>query len=342
MVVEKTTQATIITSKLSSLDKIALLLQSLPQKVAEKVLASFNEYERDLISQQMRALRTFESSELETLYLEFTIEVEKLIKKREISENSNKLLKKLFDSLQKSDNQTIQPENQDDSLSITLKDIHPSNLANFLQHERPQTIALILSKIIPQKAALVFMELPEDLVIDVMDRMLNMGRVQQEVLNEIENTLKSEIKNASPLIVPQDSAAHMVDIFNTFDSKNEIKFMQKLELKNLEAAKRIKERILTIEDLKYIEGSGIKKVLDSVDKNNLVVALKGGSESLKEIFFRNMPDRAAKLLKDEIAALDMVKIRNVYEAQQEIVSQAKELIKKNEISLNKSLVNKKV
>ena len=339
MVAEKTIETTVITSKLPSLDKIALLLHSFPQKAVEKVLTRFNDDERDIILQQMQALSPLKISELETLYSEFATEVEKLIKKREISENSEEILKKLFRSLQKGDSNAIQQENQNDSLSKILEDIHPSTLANFLQHERPQTIALILSKIIPQKAAEVFMEFSEDLVIEVMDRMLTMGSVQQEVLNEIESTLKSELKNASPLIIPQD---HMADIFNTFDSKSEIKFMQKLELKNLEAAKRVKERILTIEDLKYIEGSGIKKVLESVDKNNLVVALKGGSESLKEIFFRNMPERAAKLLKDEIAALDRVKIRNVYEAQQEIVSQAKELIRKNEIYLNKSLVNKKV
>jgi flagellar motor switch protein FliG len=115
-----------------------------------------------------------------------------------------------------------------------------------------------------------------------------------------------------------------------------------LNLKNSEAAKRIKSLILTIEDLKYIEGAGIKTILSSVDKGKLVVAFKGVSESLKEIFFHNMSERAAKLLKDEIIALDMVKIRTVYEAQQEIVSQAKELIRKGEIHLNKTLLNKKV
>lgn len=329
-------------SKFSSLDKIAILLLSLPQNEVEKIFSRFNVHEIRTIVERMTAIGSVKKVQIEDLCLEFLEAVEKMINKSDLSKKAERVLGKFSQPFNSSQNLTESQETKLNGLSETLKNITSSSLAHFLKNEHPQIISLILSRLQPQKAASVLTEFPESLTIDVINRMLSMGEVPQEIVNEVENTLKAEFKDMLIPAVQQDAWAHMADIFNAFDPKVEVKFMQELESKNSEAAQHIKELILTIEDLKYVEGTGIKTILDIVDKDKLVIALKGASESLKEIFFSNMSERSAKLLKEEITALGMVKIRTVYEAQQEIVNQAKEFIRKGEIHLNKLIFNKRV
>ncbi|MBN9343836.1 MAG: hypothetical protein BGO76_04690 [Caedibacter sp. 38-128] len=237
-------------SKFSSLDKIAIFLLSLPQSEVEKIFSRLNAHEVKSILQRMMALGLVETAQVENLYLEFSEAVEKLINKPESFESSEKALGKFPPPFDLSEGMIKQQEIKADDLSETLKNITSSSLAKFLQNEHPQTISLILSRINPQKAASVFIEFPESLAIDVMNRMLTMGQVQQEILKEVENTLKAEFEDFLTPEAPRDACSHMADIFNAFDPKAEVKFMQGLESKNSEAAKHVKELILTIEDLK--------------------------------------------------------------------------------------------
>lgn len=329
-------------SKFSSFDKVAVFLLSLPKNEVEKIFLKLNVDEIKSILQRMSAVDSLEMGTIDHLYLEFSKDVEKLINKSSSLEIEENILTKLLHPLDLNENKIEQQKIKVDDLSETLKNVTSVSLSKFLKDEHPQMIALILNRIDPQKAASVFVEFPEALSLDVMNRMLTMGHVQQEVLDEVENTLAAEFKNILTPAIQQNSCAHMADIFNAFEPKDEVKFMQGLESKNSEAAKHVKDLILTIEDLKYVEEVGIKKILSIIDKSNLVIALKGADESLKEVFFSHMSDRSAKLLKEEIMALGMVKIRAVYEAQQVIVNEAKELIKKGEIHLSKTLIKKRV
>jgi flagellar motor switch protein FliG len=217
--------------KFSSLDKITIFLLSLPSNEVEKIFSKLNAYEIESIAQRMAVIGSLKTDQVEELYLEFAEEVEKLTNKPHSFENSERVLKEFFDPLKISERIEESQEIRIEGLSETLKDINPTSLAKYLKNEHPQTISLILSKITPQKAASVFIELPEPLAIDVMNRMLTMGQVHQEMLTDVENTLKAEFENVLTPKVPQDSCVHMADIFNAFDSKSEVKFMQELESK---------------------------------------------------------------------------------------------------------------
>lgn len=325
----------------SKFDKVAIFLRSLSKKEVDLIFSKLRPEEIKAISQRMAILNSIETVDIEHLYLEFIDSIERLRDKSEILDDTERSSNRLS-SFMENKNNLSHKELKENSLSETLKNITPLTLAQFLKNEQPQTIALILSRINPEKAALVFVEFPEKLAIDVMHRMLTMGKIQQDVLIEVENSLKAEFKDIlSPEIV-QDVYSHMADIFNAFKPNTEAKFMQELESKNNDAAQRIKDLILTIEDLKYIEEPGIKLILRHIDKEKLVIALKGASDSLKEVFFHTMSERAAKLLNDEIISLGMIKIRTISEAQQEIVGQTREFIKKGEIHLNKSLFKKRI
>lgn len=212
-----------------------------------------------------------------------------------------------------------------------LGNVSEEILANFLKNEYPQTIAVVLSKIKPDHAARVLMNLPEDLSIEVMMRMLSMEAVKKDVMDGIEKTLRQEFMSNLAKRQTRDSHEVIAEIFNNFDRNAETKFMAKLEERNLESAERVRALMFTFEDLAKIDAKGIQALLRSADKDKLTIALKGASDKIKELFFTNMSERASKILKEDMAAMGPVRIKDVDEAQMSIVTVAKDLQAKGEI-----------
>ena len=128
----------------------------------------------------------------------------------------------------------------------------------------------------------------------------------------------------------------MAEIFNNFDRQTETRFMTSLEEANREAAERIKTLMFTFDDLVRLDAGSAQTLLRNVDKDKLGIALKGASESLRELFFSGMSERAGKLLKEEMQAMGPVRLRDVDEAQSLLVNLAKDLAAKGEIILSKS------
>ena len=131
----------------------------------------------------------------------------------------------------------------------------------------------------------------------------------------------------------QDSHELMADIFNNLDRNTESRFMGALEERNREAADRIKQLMFTFDDLIRVDPGGIQTVLRQVDKDQLAMALKGASDEVKELFFTNMSERAAKILREDMAAMGPVRLSDVDDAQLEIVNVAKQLAEQGEIML---------
>ncbi|MDE3059728.1 MAG: flagellar motor switch protein FliG, partial [Pseudomonadota bacterium] len=175
------------------------------------------------------------------------------------------------------------------------------------------------------------MNLPEDLSVEVLMRMLSMEAVKKDVMDGIETTLRMEFMSNLAKRQTRDSHEMLAEIFNNFDRNSEAKFMTKLEEKNAEAAERVRALMFTFEDLKKIDPAGIQTLLRGVDKDKLPIALKGASDELKELFFSNMSERAGKILKEEMEGLGPVRIKDVDEAQMHIVGVAKDLAGKGEI-----------
>lgn len=215
-----------------------------------------------------------------------------------------------------------------------LGNVNEEVLATFLKNEYPQTIALVLSKIKADHAARVLGVLPEDLALDVIQRMLSMEAVKKEVLDGVEKTLRVEFMSNLAKTQRRDPHEIMADIFNNFDRNTESKFMTKLEENSKEAAERIRALMFTFEDLKKINPAGIQTLLRNVNKDKLAVAMKGASDAIKELFTKNMSERAAKLLKDDMEAMGPVRLKDVDEAQMTIVTAAKELAAKGEVIIS--------
>ena len=214
-----------------------------------------------------------------------------------------------------------------------LGNVNEAVLANYLKNEYPQTVAVVLSKVKPDHAARVLTSLPEDFALECVQRMLRMEPVQREILDKIEQTLRTEFMSNLARTSKRDSHEMMADIFNSFDRQTEARFIGALEERNRESAERIRALMFVFEDLAKLDPGGIQTLLRAVEKDQLGLALKGASESLRELFFSNMSERAAKIMREDMDSMGPVRLKDVDQAQMAMVQVAKDLAAKGEIML---------
>jgi flagellar motor switch protein FliG len=215
-----------------------------------------------------------------------------------------------------------------------LGNVSEAVLANYLKNEYPQTVAVVLSKVRPDHAARVLALLPEAFAMEVIMRMLRMDTVQREALEGVERTLKAEFMSNLARSTRRDAHELMAEIFNNLDRAAETRLLAALEERNRDAAEKIRGLMFTFDDLARLDAAGVQALLRAVEKDRLPLALKGASEQIRELFLRNMSERAARMLREDIAALGPVRLRDVDEAQAAIVALAKDMASRGEIRLS--------
>lgn len=208
----------------------------------------------------------------------------------------------------------------------------PQQLLSFIQNEHPQTIALILSYLSPDQAALVMGGLPPALQWDVARRIARMDRITPEVLREVERVLERKLST----VMGQDFTSAggvdaVVNIINLVDRGTERNIIEAMEEQDPELAEEIKKRLFMFDDIIGLDDRSLQRVLREVDLKDLGLALKGASEELRVKFFRNMSKRAADMLKEDMDYMGPVKVRMVEEAQQKIVNVIRALEEAGEI-----------
>ncbi|MBP0494498.1 flagellar motor switch protein FliG [Roseomonas indoligenes] len=320
-------------TKLTGPQKAAVLLLTLGEDQARRLFARLHEDEIRDVSAAMATLGAIDAAVVEDLCKEFSDSLGATGKLIGSYETTERMLLK-----------TLPP----DRVAQIMEEIRgpagrtmwdkPGNvseavLANYLKNEYPQTVAVVLSKVRSDHAARVLALLPEGFAMEVVMRMLRMETVQKEALEGVERTLKMEFMSNLARASRQDSHEMMAEIFNNLDRAAEGRIMAALEERNHESAERIRALMFTFDDLSRLDGQGVQMLLRSVDKDKLALALKGASEPLKDLFFGNLSERAAKMLKDDIAALGAVRLRDVDEAQAMMVATAKDLAATGQIQL---------
>jgi flagellar motor switch protein FliG len=173
--------------------------------------------------------------------------------------------------------------------------------------------------------------LPDTFALEVVLRMLRMESVQKEVLETVEKTLRTEFMSNLARTNRRDAHEIMAEIFNNFDRSTESRFMQSLEQRNPEAAEKVKALMFTFEDLSRLAPEGVQTLLRHIEKDKLALALKGSSEPLRDLFFKNMSERAAKILREDMESLGPVRLKDVDAAQMTLVHTAKDLAGSGEI-----------
>jgi flagellar motor switch protein FliG len=314
--------------------KAAMLMLSLGEDHSAKLFNMMADEEIKELSQIMANLGTVSSNLVERLFIEFADQISSTGSLVGSYESTERLLMK---SLSKDRVSAIMEEIRGPAgrtMWDKLGNVNEQVLANYLKNEYPQTVAVVLAKIKPDHAARVLSLLPENFAMEVIMRMLRMEAVQKEVLDGVEKTLRTEFMSNLARTQRRDAHELMADIFNNLDRNAENRFMSALEERNRESAERIKQLMFTFEDLTRIDAAGIQTLLRHVEKDKLAMALKGASEPVKDMFFKNMSERAGKMLREDMEAMGPVRLRDVDQAQSLIVSMAKELAASGQIVIS--------
>ena len=319
--------------KLTGPQKAAILILTLGDGHSERLFSRLHEDEIKDVSAAMATLGAVDASVVEELCKEFSDSLGATGKLIGSYETTERMLMKTLpaDRVAQIMEEIRGPAGR--TMWDKLGNVSEAVLANYLKNEYPQTVAVVLSKVRPDHAARVLALLPEGFAMEVVMRMLRMETVQKEALEGVERTLKMEFMSNLARASRQDSHEVMAEIFNNLDRAAEGRIMAALEERNHESAERIRALMFTFDDLSRLDGQGVQLLLRSVDKDKLALALKGASDTLKDLFFRNLSERAAKMLKDDIAALGAVRLRDVDEAQAMMVATAKDLAASGQIQL---------
>lgn len=315
-------------------EKAALLVMAVGEENAARMFTMMDDEEIKELSQQMANLGNVSSQLIERLFVEFTERISSTGSVVGNFDSTERLLLKVMDK-DKVDN--IMEEIRGPAgrtMWDKLGNVNETVLASYLKNEYPQTVSVVLSKIKPEHAARVLGHLPEPFALEVIMRMLRMDAVQKEVLDDVERTLRTEFMSNLARTSRRDAHEMMADIFNNLDRATESKFVASLEERNKESAEKIKALMFTFEDLAQLDPSGVQTLMRSAENDKLSIALKGASEALRDLFFSNMSERAAKIMKEDMQAMGPVRLRDVDEAQMHLVQVAKDLASRNEIILS--------
>ncbi len=316
--------------------KIAAIMLALGDEVASKVLKYLDEVDLHMLGNEMTFMDRVSPDELKKYMNEFLRELGKepeieggldhiksILVKAFGEEKAKSMLEKIGTPLKKVP-------------FYTLANIDPKMIANFIKNEHPQTIAVILAHLDGMQGAEVLANLPENLQTDVVLRIARLETVSPEVVNELEKALEEEVKSAGGAESHQVGGVEPVaEILNNVPKELEQKIIGTIEETYPDIAEEIRKKMFVFEDLVYVDDRGIQSILKEVSNEDLLLALKTATEEIKEKIFKNMSQRAADMIKEDLESMGPVKLSDVEKAQQNIIQIAKKLEDEGKIVIAK-------
>jgi flagellar motor switch protein FliG len=217
-----------------------------------------------------------------------------------------------------------------------LAKVKPEQLADFIITEHPQTIALILAHMNPIAAAETLSFFEDDLRADVTIRMANLGDISPAIIKRVSAVLESKLESLTSYKVEVGGPRAVAEILNKLGQKATKSTMELIEKADNDLANTIKELMFTFEDIIKLDANAIRELLKVLDKNQLMVALKGTGPDLKEKFLENMSQRAAEAFEEEMSFLGATKVKDVEEAQRKIVDEVQKLAEKGLVQMGEA------
>lgn len=319
--------------QLTGPERSAVLMLALGEDHGMRIWEMMDEDEIKEVTQLMSNLGTVSSSLVERLLVEFVSQMSATGSLMGSYESTERLISRILPEEKVSQIMEEIRGPAGRTMWDKLANVNETVLANYLKNEYPQTVSVVLSKIKPEHAARVLGALPEEFALEVVQRMLRMESVQKDILDKVENTLRVEFMSNLARTAKRDAHEHMAEIFNNFDRQTESRFLTALEERSRDSAERIKALMFTFEDLAKLDPGSIQTLLRNVEKDKLGLALKGATDTLRDVFFSNMSERAGKILREDMEAMGPVRLKDVDEAQMRMVNVAKDLANKGEIMI---------
>ena len=266
---------------LTGSEKAAIFMLSLGEDYTAKIFEQMDDEEILELSQTMASLGKIDSNVVEKLFVDFADQMSSANNLVGTQDSTERLLMKAGMNQEKIN--AIMEEIRGPAgrtLWEKLTNVNEEILANFLQKEYPQTVAVVMTKISTDHAARVLAMLPDNFALEVIHRMLRMEAVQREVLEDVEKTLRTEFMSNLARTSRQDSHEVMANIFNNFDRSAEQTFMEMLEKTVPDSAEKIRGLMFTFEDLQRLDPSAVQTLIRACDKEQMPVALKGATETV--------------------------------------------------------------
>jgi len=325
------------TRELSGREKAAMLLITLGPERSAQIFKHLKEEEIEQLTLEIANIRAVSPSEREKVLGEF---YQLCLAQQYITEGGIGYAKEILEKALGTE-KTIEIINK---LTVSLqvrpfdfvRKADPSQILNFIQSEHPQTIALILSYLKPQQAAAVLSALPQEKQADVAKRIATMDRTSPDIIKDVERVLEKKISS----LVTEDFTAvggiqAIVDVLNSVDRGTEKFIMDTLEIEDTDLAEEIRKRMFVFEDILQLDNRSIQRFLREVDNSQLALALKGATEEVQNVIYNNMSKRLAEMIKEDLAYMGPVRLKDVEEAQQKIVNVIRKLEDAGEIIISR-------
>ena len=319
--------------ELTNIEKAGVILIALGRDISGQVMRHIPENEIEVLTTAIARMHNVESDvELEVLKEFLTaLQASEFISEGGIDFARDVLEGSLGKARANDMLQRIQQALNPTGFSL-LKDVDPIHLLEFIRTEHPQTIALILSQLNPGQASQVLSQLPEDVQTDVAMRIATMEKISPEVIHEIESVLDIHLKEViSGNLSASGGVKAIASILNLVDRSTEKSILGNLEMENPELTSNIKNLMFVFEDLIVLDDRSIQMVLKEVDIKELAVALKASSDELKDKIFRNVSDRVASMIQEEMEYAGPTRLSVVEESQQRIVEVVRRLEEEQQI-----------
>jgi flagellar motor switch protein FliG len=324
--------------ELTGRQKAAIFLVSLGSEISAEIFKHLREDEIETLTFEIARLETIEPAEKDAILLEFQ---ELMMASDFISTGGIDYARELLEKALGSQKAIDIINRLTSSLQVRpfdfIRRTDPAHLLNFIQQEHPQTIALILAYLEPNKASIILQNLQHELQSDVARRIATMDRTSPETLREVERVLEKKLSTLSSEDYTQAGGVEsIVEILNLVDRSSEKMIIEALEDEDPELAEEIKKRMFVFEDIVMLDDRAIQKVMREVDSQELAKALKSVDTEVQDKIFRNMSKRAAGMLKEDMEYMGPVRLKDVEEAQQKIVSIIRHLEDTGEIVVARS------
>jgi flagellar motor switch protein FliG len=302
--------------------KAAIFLVTIGSELSAEIFKYLREDEIETLTFEIARLETIDSEQKDTILQEFQ---ELMMANQFISTGGIDYARELLEKSLGSQKAIDIINRLTSSLQVRpfdfIRRTDPAHLLNFIQQEHPQTIALIMAYLEPNKASIILQNLPHEVQSDVARRIATMDRTSPEVLREVERVLEKKLSTlSSEDYTTAGGVESIVEILNLVDRSSETQIIEALEDDDPELAEEIKKRMFVFEDIVMLDDRSIQKVMREVDSQELAKALKSVDTEVQDKIFKNMSKRAASMLKEDMEYMGPIRLKDVEEAQQKIVS----------------------
>lgn len=327
------------TKRLSGAQRAAGLLIALGPEISGKVLARFKDHEVEQLAWEITNIGQI-SAELREELLEAAYGVAmaqdyvstggidyamEMLEQAFGAERARDIATRVFDSV------------RTPPFSFA-RELDATQLVSFLANEHPQTIALILSYVAVDKAAAVLTQLPAAIQAEVALRIARMDRTAPEVVKEVEDLMQRKLAAVLSSRADMKQAGgvgSLVKLLKIVDRATERAILDPLDRLDPKLSEEIKKQMFVFENIVQLDDRSIQRVLRDLDMRDLALALKGSSEEVRRRVLKNMSERAAGMLEDDMSAMGPVRIRNVEESQGRIVNIIRALDEAEEIVISR-------